>query len=110
MASQLKNKSQSLWSHLDDHPLMRRTDRQLEGQVKMSLLYQDRLNGNQPEKLKEFNNPERRKCKINREQAYQIRKNYMPGTYGKKRLAKEFGVSKAVITRILNNEAWKIKL
>ena len=109
MGSQLSNKSKSQWGHLEDHPLMRRTDKQLEGQAKISLLYRDRLNGNQPETLKEFNNPERRKCKINWEQAEQIRKSYTPGEYGKKRLAKEFGVSKAVISRILNNESWKIK-
>lgn len=109
MASQLSNKSQSQWSHLEDHPLMRRTDKQLEGQVKISVLYQDRFQGKQPESLLNYNAPERRQCKINMEQADKIRKNYTPGTYGKKRLAKEFGVSKAVITRILNNESWKIK-
>lgn len=109
MASQLNNKSKSQWIHLEDHPLMRRTDKQLEGQVKMSLLYQERLNGNQPETLKKFNDPERRNCKINREQADKIRRSYIPGVHGKKTLAKEFGVSKAVITRILKNKSWKIK-
>ena len=109
MASELSNKSHSQWSHLEDHPLMRRTDKQLEGQAKISLLYQDRFQGKQPETLMDYNSPERRKCKINREQAEQIRKSYTPGEYGKKRLAKEFGLSKAVITRILNNESWKIK-
>ena len=109
MASQLTKTQERIWSQLEEHPLMRRSDKQLEGQAKISLLYKERLNGNQPETLKEFNDPERRKCKISWEQAYQIRKNYTPGTYGKKRLAKEFGVSKAVITRILNNESWKIK-
>ncbi|MCF8220688.1 MAG: hypothetical protein K9I97_04310 [Cryomorphaceae bacterium] len=109
MASQLSNKSQSQWSHLEDHPLMRRTDKQLEGQAKISLLYQDRFQGKQPESLKVYNLPERRKCKINWEQADKIRSSYIPGVHGKKKLAKEFGVSKAVITRILNNESWTIK-
>ena len=109
MASELKKLQQELWIQLEDHPLMRRTDKQLEGQVKISLLYQDRFQGSQPESLKDYNLPDRRKCKINMEQADKIRKNYTPGTYGKKRLAKEFGVSKAVITRILNNESWTIK-
>lgn len=109
MASQLINKSQSQWSLLEDHPLMRRTDKQLEGQVKISVLYQDRFQGKQPESLMDYNSPEHRRCKINMEQADQIRKSYTPGEYGKKRLAKEFGVSKAVITRILNHQSWKIK-
>lgn len=109
MASELKKSQQKLWIQLEDHPLMRRSDKQLEGQAKISLLYQDRFQGSQPESLKEYNLPERRKCKINWKQAEQIRKSYTPGEYGKKRLAKEFGVSKAVITRILNNESWKIK-
>ena len=109
MASELTKTQQRVWTQLEEHPLMRRTDKQLEGQVKMSLLYQDRLNGNQPETLKKFNDPERRKCKINREQADKIRGSYIPGVHGKKKLAKEFGVSKAVITRILNNDSWKIK-
>lgn len=109
MASELTKTQQRIWTQLEEHPLMRRTDKQLEGQAKISLLYQDRLNGIQPEKLKEFNDPERRKCKINREQADKIRGSYIPGVHGKKTLAKEFGVSKAVITRILKNESWKIK-
>lgn len=109
MAAELNSIPQPQWSQLDENPLMRRTDKQLEGQVKISVLYQDRFQGKQPESLVNYNAPEHRKCKINMEQADKIRKNYTPGTYGKKRLAKEFGVSKAVITRILNNESWKIK-
>ena len=109
MASELKKSQQELWIQLEDHPLMRRTDKQLEGQVKISLLYQDRFQGSQPESLKEYNLPDRRKCKINWEQADKIRSSYIPGVHGKKKLAKEFGVSKAVITRILINESWKIK-
>ena len=108
MESQLVD-YQELLNQIEDHPCMKRTDEQLAGQLKLSCLYQDRYQGSQPESLIEYNLPERRKCKINMEQADKIRKNYTPGTYGKKRLAKEFGVSKAVITRILKNESWKIK-
>ncbi len=98
-----------LWNQIEEHPWMHRTDEQLAGQVKLSCLYQDRYQGSQPDSLKEYNAPERRNCKITRDQSEEIRRRYSPNTYGKKRLAKEFGVSKAVITRILNHQSWKIK-
>jgi hypothetical protein len=102
---------QKVFNQIEDHPCMQRSDDQLAGQVKLSCLYQDRYQGSQPESLKEYNLPERRNCKISREQSQEIRLKYSPNTYGKKRLAKEFGVSKAVITRILNNQSWRtIKL
>lgn len=97
---------QELFNQIEDHPCMQRTDEQLAGQVKLSCLYQDRYQGSQPESLKEYNLPERRNCKITREQSEEIRRRYSPNAYGKKRLAKEFGVSKAVITRILINQSW----
>jgi hypothetical protein len=109
MAAQLKMNPEDLWKQLDAHPWMRRSDEQLAGQVHLSSLYKDRLNGRQPESLKEYNEPERRNCKITREESEEIRRRYSPNTYGKKRLAKEFGVSKAVITRILKQQSWKIK-
>ena len=43
------------------------------------------------------------------DQALEIRQKYDPGKYGKKRLASEYEVCKSVITRILNNQSWKIK-
>lgn len=109
MAAPLKMNSEDLCKQLDAHPWMLRSDKQLNGQVHLSFLYKDRLNGQQPDSLKEYNAPERRNCKITREESEEIRRKYSPNTYGKKRLAKEFGVSKAVITRILNQQSWKQK-
>lgn len=108
MESQLVD-YQELLNQIEDHPCMKRTDEQLAGQVELSCLYQNRYQGSQPASLKDYNLPERRKCKINWEQADKIRSSYIPGVHGKKKLAKEFGVSKALITRILNNESWTIK-
>jgi hypothetical protein len=102
---------EKVFNQIEDHPCMQRSDEQLAGQVKLSCLYQDRYQGSQPESLKEYNLPERRNCKISREQSQEISKKYPPNTYQKTRLAKEFRVSKAVITRILNNQSWRtIKL
>lgn len=92
-----------------DLPIMQRSDAQLDGQIKLSALYKDRFKGTQPASLEQYNDPEFRKCKLNRIQAEEIRSKYIPGEYGKKRLAAEYGVSKSVITRILNNQSWKQK-
>lgn len=92
-----------------DLPIMHRSDAQLDGQIKLSALYKDRYKGAQPSSLEQYNDPAFRKCKLSMDQAAAIREKYMPGEYGKKRLAAEYGVSKSVITRILNNQSWKQK-
>jgi hypothetical protein len=92
-----------------DSPFMNRTDAQIEGQIKLSEIYRDRYQGVQPSSLEKFNDPQYRKCKLTMNQAVEIRQKYVPGEYGKKRLAAEYGVSKSVITRILKNQSWKQK-
>lgn len=92
-----------------DSPFMDRTDAQIDGQIKLSELYQDRYQGTQPPSLEKYNDPAFRKCKLTMDKALEIRQKYVPGEYGKKRLASEYGVTKAVITRILNNQSWKTK-
>jgi hypothetical protein len=92
-----------------DSPFMNRTDAQIDGQIKLSELYQDRYQGAQPSSLEKYNDPEYRNCKLTMDQALEIRQKYVLGEYGKKRLAAEYGVSKSVITRILNNQSWRQK-
>jgi hypothetical protein len=94
---------------LMDLPFMDRSDAQIDGQIKLSELYLDRYKGIQPTSLQIYNDPAYRKCKLTLDQALEIRQKYIPGEYGKKRLASEYGVSKSVITRILNNQSWKQK-
>jgi DNA invertase Pin-like site-specific DNA recombinase len=56
--------------------------------------------GIQPIAFKIFN--ENRKKKLSNDQISEIRKKYNPYVYGKLRLAKEYGVSKTLIHKILN--------
>jgi len=46
-------------------------------------------------------------AKLNECNVRQIRKKYIPWTYSQPRLAKEFGVSRGVIYRILRGRKWK---
>jgi hypothetical protein len=92
-----------------DSPFMNRTDAQIDGQIKLSEIYRDRYQGVQPSSLEKYNDPKYRNCKLTMDQAVEIRQKYIPGVYGKKRLAAEYEVSKSVITRILNYQSWKIK-
>ena len=92
-----------------DSPFMDRTDAQIDGQIKLSEIYRDRYHGAQPASLEKYNDPQYRNCKLTMDQALEISQKYVPGVYGKKRLAAEYKVSKSVITRILNNQSWKTK-
>lgn len=109
MKSQKKLNLQEEIDKVMDLPFMDRTDAQIDGQIKLSELYRDRYQGRQPSSLEKYNDPTNRKCKLTMDQALEIRQKYDPGKYGKKRLASEYGVCKSVITRILNNQSWKIK-
>lgn len=84
-----------------------RTENQILGQVLQSNFHKEKLQGRQPVNLAFYNDPLKRNTKLNFEKANEIRRKYNHGEYGKKRLAKEFGVCKAVITRIINNQSWK---
>lgn len=92
-----------------DLPFMDRTDAQIDGQIKLSELYRERYQGAQPPSLETYNDPQYRNCKLTMDQALEIRQKYVQGEYGKKRLAAEYGVSKSVITRILNYQSWRQK-
>jgi hypothetical protein len=109
MKYELQLKLQEELDRVMDLPFMDRTDAQIDGQIKLSELYRDRYQGVQPSSLEKYNDPQYRKCKLTMDHAVEIRQKYLPGEYGKKRLATEYGVSKSVITRILNNQSWKIK-
>jgi hypothetical protein len=109
MKSVSQLKLQEELERLLDSPFMNRTDAQIDSQIKLSEIYRDRYQGVQPSSLEKFNDPQYRKCKLTMDQAIEIRQKYLPGEYGKKRLATEYGVSKSVITRILNNQSWKTK-
>lgn len=87
----------------------RKTDRQLISYQELSDLYRFRMQGAQPPALARFNQPMYRKCKLTIDQVRSIRQKYNPHVYGKQRLAVEYGVSKAVIDRILKGQSWKVE-
>jgi len=95
-------------SRVWDTSFARKTDKQLISYQELSERYQAEYRGIQPRALVKYNKPVNRKCKLTVEQVNTIRSKYIPHVYGKDRLAKEFGVSKSVILRILRGKSWKI--
>lgn len=66
----------------------------------LSEIHKGKNMGIQPIAFKIFN--ENRKRKLSIDQILEIREKYNPYVYGKLRLAKEYGVSKTLIHKILN--------
>lgn len=89
-------------------PFAKKTDRQLQAYQQLSDTNRALTNGVQPKSLQKFNNPMYRKCKLTFKQAEEVRKKYIPNSYGVMRLAKDYNVSKAVIRRILEDKSWRI--
>jgi hypothetical protein len=85
----------------------KKSDRKLAAAEDLSRYYKNILNGNQPDCLKEFNKPENRHTKLSPNDVRAIRNRYLARKYGYLRLAKEFGVSKSVVIRIIKNKSWK---
>lgn len=85
----------------------KKTDRQLWSYDQLSATNKALCNGIQPKSLQRYNDPENRKCKLTNDQVISIRQKYKPKEYGKMKLAREFGVSKSVIGRIIDGKSWK---
>jgi DNA invertase Pin-like site-specific DNA recombinase len=83
------------------------SDKKLEHYQYLSEKFKDLNKGIQAACLKPYNNPDNRTCKLTKEQVEQIRKRYVPNQYGKAKLAREFGVSKSVIYRIIKGISWR---
>ena len=95
---------------IQESPFAKKTDKQLLSYEALSELYKERNKVVQPSQLVEFNKPSNRKCKLTIEQVKEIRKKYNPYVYGKERLAKEYGVGRSVIYRIIKGKSWKAYL
>jgi DNA invertase Pin-like site-specific DNA recombinase len=85
---------------IQDSDYAKKTDKQLISYEILSELHKGKNMGIQPIAFKIFN--ENRKKKLSNDQISEIRKKYNPYVYGKLRLAKEYGVSKTLIHKILN--------
>ena len=78
----------------------KKSDKQLISYEILSELQKGKNVGIQPIAFKIFN--ENRKRKLSIDKILEIRKKYNPYVYGKLRLAKEYGVSKTLIHKILS--------
>lgn len=88
-------------------PFTDKTDKQLWSYQKMSDVYKVERGNRQPEHLKRFNSITNRKCKLSIKQVKEMRLKYNPHVYGKKKLAKKYGVSVSVVHRIIKGLSWK---
>jgi hypothetical protein len=86
---------------IQDSDYAKKTDKQLISYEILSELHKGKNKGIQPIAFKIFN--ENRVRKLSNNQILEIRMKYNPYVYGKLRLAKEYGVSKTLIHKILNN-------
>jgi hypothetical protein len=85
---------------IQDSDYAKKTDKQLISYEILSELHKGKNMGLQPIAFRIFN--ENRIRKLSNNQILEIRKKYNPYVYGKLRLAKEYGVSKTLIHKILN--------
>jgi DNA invertase Pin-like site-specific DNA recombinase len=86
---------------IQDSDFAKKTDKQLMSYEILSELHKGKNMGIQPIAFKIFNDNRTRKLSIDK--ILEIKKKYNPYVYGKLRLAKEYGVSKTLIHKILKN-------
>ena len=85
----------------------KKSDKQLIAYDALSTLHKQKYAGLQPIALVKYNKSENRKTKLSKEDVIAIRGKYNPHIYGKKRLAKEFGISVSLVHKIINRLKWK---
>ena len=88
-------------------PFSKKSDKQLIAHDVLSTLHKQKYAGVQPIALVKYNKSENRKTKLNKEDVITIRGKYNPHIYGKKKLAKEFGISVSLVHKIINRLKWK---
>ena len=88
-------------------PFSKKSDKQLIAHDILSTLHKQKYAGLQPIALVKYNKSENRKTKLSKEDVIAIRGKYNPHIYGKKRLAKEFGISVSLVHKIINRLKWK---
>jgi hypothetical protein len=88
-------------------PFSKKSDKQLIAHDVLSTLHKQKYAGLQPIALVKYNKSENRKTKLSKEDVISIRGKYNPHIYGKKRLAKEFGISVSLVHKIINRLKWK---
>ena len=85
----------------------KKSDKQLIANDTLSALHKLKYAGVQPIVFEKFNNRLNRKTKLSEEDVIAIRSKYNPYIVGKKKLAKEYGVSVSLIHKIIHRLKWK---
>ena len=88
-------------------PFSKKSDKQLNAYDVLSNLHKQKYAGLQPIALVKYNKSENRKTKLSKDDVITIRGKYNPHVYGKKRLAKEFGISVSLVHKIINRLKWR---
>jgi hypothetical protein len=94
---------------IDINPISHKSDKQLNYYEQLSESYKKRFKGDQPAALVKYNNVDLRLTKLSKQEVNEILQLYQKGVYGKKRLAKQFGVSSTMIYKIITGKNWCIK-
>jgi hypothetical protein len=87
-------------------PITKKSDRQLIANDAKSADYKQRFKDKAPDGILAYHKSGIKNSKLTQLQADEIRSKYLPNIYGKRRLAKEYNVSVALITKIIDRKIW----
>jgi hypothetical protein len=87
-------------------PISKRSDRQLIANDAKSTEYRERFKNKPPEGILAYHKSGKHQSKLTQLHADEIRSKYLPNIYGKRKLAKEYNVSVALITKIIDRKIW----
>ena len=87
-------------------PISKKSDKQLIANDAKSTDYKERFKNKAPEGILLYHKSSPKKTKLTQTQAEEIRSKYLPNIYGKRTLAKEYNVSIALITKIIERRIW----
>lgn len=94
-------------SKVDQCASLSKSDKQLQYYEQLSEQRKAQYAGAQPTPFIIYNQSKYRATKLTDGQVLKIRQKYIPGSYGKKQLAKEFMVSATTIYNIIKNKKRK---
>ena len=87
-------------------PISKKSDRQLIANDVKSADYKQRFKDKAPYGILAYHKSGNHQSKLTQLQADEIRSKYLPNIYGKRKLAKEYNVSVALITKIIDRKIW----
>ena len=87
--------------------IAQKSDRQLIANDAKSADYKQRFKDKAPDGILAYHKSGIKQSKLTQLQVNEIRSKYLPNIYGKRKLAKEYNVSVALITKIIDGKIWK---